>query len=104
MKGSIGYQSEREIMKAISGIRESGLGEDGVIISYIKLAREEMKAVMVELIQLIFQRRAHEWSEGLKSGIIVPLFKKGDRKDTIIGKYAYSRWAGGFWLEYYPKE
>ena len=74
--------SEGEIMTAIKEIRESAPGEDGVRISYIKLACDEMKAVIVELVQLMFQKRAHEWSEGLKTGIIVPLFKKGDRNDA----------------------
>ena len=74
--------TEAEIMKAIKETRESAPGEDGVRINYIKYACDDMKAVMVELVQLMFQRRANEWSEGLKTGVIVPLFKKGDRGDV----------------------
>ena len=50
--------------------------------NYIKYACDDMKTVMVELVQLMFQSRANEWSEGLKTGVIVPVFKKGDIGDV----------------------
>ena len=52
--------SEEEIRKAIKEIRESSPGEEGVRICYIKYACEEMQTLMIELVQLMFEKRAHE--------------------------------------------
>ena len=40
-----------------------------------------MKGEVIELVRKMFVSRASEWSEQLKGGVIVPLYKKGDRKD-----------------------
>ena len=37
---------------------------------------------VIEIVRMMFERRANEWDECTKSGIIVPLFKKGDRADV----------------------
>ena len=73
--------SVEEIMKAMKVMRESAPGEDGVRVSYIKYACEEMKGEVIELVRKMFVSRASEWSEQLKGGVIVPLYKKGDRED-----------------------
>ena len=70
-----------EVMKAMKDMRESAPGEDGVRIGYIKNACDEMKEAVIELVRKMFASRASEWSEVLKSAVIVPLFKKGDRED-----------------------
>ena len=40
-----------------------------------------MKGEVIELVRKMFVSRASEWSEQLKGGVIVPLYKKGDRED-----------------------
>ena len=37
---------------------------------------------VIEIVKMMFEKRANEWDESAKSGIIVPLFKKGDRKNV----------------------
>ena len=70
-----------EIESVMKDMKESAPGEDGVRISFIRYACEEMKAKVIEMVQEMFVSRAHEWSETLKGGVIVPLYKKGDRED-----------------------
>ena len=71
-----------EIERAMKEMRESSPGEDGVRLMYISKACEEVRVRVIEIVRMMFARRANEWDECAKSGIIVPLFKKGDRKDV----------------------
>ena len=73
--------SVREIEGVMKEMRESAPGEDGVRISYIKYACDEMKGEVIEMVQKMFVSRANDWSGLLKGGIIVPLYKKGNRED-----------------------
>ena len=73
--------SRGEIESAMKEMKESAPGEDGVRICYIRYACEEMKERVIEMVQKMFVSRANEWSETLKGGVIVPLYKKGDRED-----------------------
>ena len=68
-------------MKAMKEMRESAPEEDGVRIGYIKNACEEVKVVVIEMVQKMFECRADRWEESVKVGIVVPLFKRGDRND-----------------------
>ena len=40
----------------------------------------EVRERVIEIVRMMFDKRANEWDESAKSGIIVLLFKKGDRK------------------------
>ena len=74
--------SERnEIMNAMKKMREFAPGEDGVIKGYIRNECEEVKSGVVEMVQRMFECRADRWEESVKVGIMVQLFKKGDRND-----------------------
>ena len=73
--------SVEEIEEVMKEMRESAPGEDGVRISYVKYACDEMRTEVIEMVQEMFVSRANDWSEKLKGGIIVPLYKKGDRED-----------------------
>ena len=70
-----------DIVEVMKEMKESAPGEDGVRISFIRYACEEMKEEVIEMVRKMFVSRAHEWSDLLKGGVIVPLFKKGDRED-----------------------
>ena len=71
-----------EIMKAMSEMKDSAPGEDGVRLRYICEACEEVRGKVIEIVKMMFEKRANEWEDSAKVGIIVPLFKKGDRKDV----------------------
>ena len=74
--------TRNEILEAIKEIRESAPGEDEVRIGYIKMACEEIEEKVIILVQEMFKARANKWDDLLKVGIIVPLFKKGDRNEA----------------------
>ena len=69
-----------EIVKAMKEMRDSAPGEDGVRLRYILNACDEVRERVIEIVRMMFDKRANEWDVTAKSGIIVPLFKKGDRK------------------------
>ena len=73
--------SRNEIVSAMKEMKESAPGEDGVRMCYIRYACEEMIEEVIEMVRKMFVSRANEWSETLKGGVIVPLYKKGDRED-----------------------
>ena len=73
--------TRREIVSAMDEMKESAPGEDGVRLCFIREACEEMKEEVIAMVRKMFVSRAHEWSESLKGGVIVPLYKKGDRED-----------------------
>ena len=70
-----------EIECAIKEIRESAPGKDGVRIGYIRYASEEVKVRVISLVQRMFEEGPGGWEESLRKGVMVPLFKKGDRND-----------------------
>ena len=72
---------EEEIERAVKRMKESAPGKDGVRLCYIKEAPPEVKAELVRMVKFMFENRAHKWEDELKTGQMVPLFKKGDRND-----------------------
>ena len=71
----------KEIEAAMKEMKwESAPGEDGIRIYYLKVACEEMKEALIDMVQFMFEERVHEWDEWLKSGVMCPLFKKGERR------------------------
>ena len=70
-----------EIECAIKEIRDSAPGKDGVRIGYIRYASEEVKGRVIRLVQRMFEEGPGGWEESLRKGVMVPLFKKGDRND-----------------------
>ena len=72
---------ENEIIKCIAEVKDSAPGRDGVRISYIREACEELKKDLISLIQRLFITPADTWEDTLKVGQIIPLHKKNSRKD-----------------------
>ena len=70
-----------EIECALKEIRESAPGKDGVRIGYIRYASEEVKERVIGLVLRMFEGGPGGWEESLRKGVMVPLFKKGDRND-----------------------
>ena len=71
-----------EIERAMKEMKDSSPGEDGVRLRYICDACEEVRMKVIEIVRMMFEKRANEWDECVKSGIIVPIFKKGDRREV----------------------
>ena len=63
-----------EIVKAMREMKDSAPGEDGVRLRYIANACDDVRGRVIEIVRMMFERRANEWDERAKSGIIVPLF------------------------------
>ena len=70
---------ENEIREAIKEVKDSAPGEDGIRISYIKMADPEIMQQVIWMVQYMFNNRAEEWPSSLKTGMICPIYKKGDR-------------------------
>ena len=72
---------EDEIDRAIAKMKESAPGKDGVRLCYVKESPPEIRTELVRMVKFMFENRAHKWEDELKTGQIIPLFKKGDKND-----------------------
>ena len=70
-----------EIKLTLKEMRDGALGDDGMRLKYIKLAAPAKKSKLYEVIKGMYKHRAWKWDETMKSGNILSLFKKGDRRD-----------------------
>ena len=70
--------SEGEIMKAIEETKDSAPGENGIRISYIKQTDQEILRRIIDMVRFMFTHGAEQWDEGLKVGLMCPIFKKGN--------------------------
>ena len=73
--------SNEEIFEQMDKMRESAPGEDNVRLIYIKKAVPEIKECMGDLVRFMFRNDAADWEDSLKIGLVIPLFKKGDKDD-----------------------
>ena len=70
-----------EIAEQIKKMRDSAPGDDGVRLSYLMKGGQEIFDYIIEMVQFMFLNGAETWEESLKVGMVIPLFKKGDRND-----------------------
>ena len=70
-----------EIEKEMKNVKDSAPGEDEVRMNYINWADTRIKAKVVDLVQQMFNTRAHRWEDSVKTGLMIPLHKKGPRDD-----------------------
>ena len=71
--------TREEIMKEMAKMKDSAPGEDGIRIGFIKKASKEIQEVVVLKVEDMWNTSATLWEELLKVGVIIPLFKNGDR-------------------------
>ena len=71
-----------EIERAIKEMKDSAPGEDAVRMRYIWEACMEVKDKVVNIVNMMFEKRANEWEACMRTGIMIPLFKKGSRMDV----------------------
>ena len=70
-----------EVECAIMETRESAPGKDGVRIGYIRYASEQVKEGVTGLVQRMFEGIPGGWAASLRRGVMVSLFKAGDRNE-----------------------
>ena len=74
--------SEREIVEQMRKMRDSSPGEDGVRLSYLMKGGESVLREVVRIVGFMFREPVEKWEDGLKTGVVVPLYKmKGSRDD-----------------------
>ena len=73
--------TEEEICDEWKKIREGAPGEDGIRIGYVRKADKETQRVIIRILTDMWAKHADEWEPITKKGLMVPLFKKGDRSD-----------------------
>ena len=73
-----------EIEEAMKAKKESAPGEDGIRMCYLKGTCEEVKDALIEMVQFMFEERAHKWDEWLKSGVMCSLFRRGIGERKVI--------------------
>ena len=62
-------------------MKDSAPGDDGVRLNYLLKAGPEVITKIVEMVQFMFENGSDKWEESLMVGIVIPLFKKGDRNN-----------------------
>ena len=74
--------SREEILKEMKKMRESAPGEDGVRLIYLFKGGPEIIEKVIEMVQYMFENGAEKWDLSLKIGLVIPLYKKGDRNNA----------------------
>lgn len=74
--------TREEIVTQLKKMRESAPGEDGIRLIYLLQGGEEIINRLVEIVQFMFCNGSDKWEDELKEGVIIPLFKKGDKNNT----------------------
>ena len=75
------HPDDDEIQKELEKMRDSAPGEDAIRLRYIKMAHPKVKGVIFNEIRKLWKTPASQWPKELKMGLVIPLHKKGDRKN-----------------------
>ena len=70
-----------EIQKELNKMRDSAPGQDAIRLRFIKMAHPKVKGVIFNEIRKLWETPASQWPKQLKVGLVIPLHKKGDRKN-----------------------
>ena len=62
-------------------MKDSSPGKDGVRLSYILKGGPAIFNDVVKLVRFMFNNSADNWETSLKTGLVIPLHKKGDIND-----------------------
>ena len=78
----LGRPPEREeVEKEMRKMKDASPGEDGVRLSYLLKGGERVMAEVVRIVRFMWENGAETWEDSLRSGEVIPLFKKGDRNN-----------------------
>ena len=70
-----------EIQKELNKMRDSAPGQDAIRLRFIKMAHPKVKGVIFNEIRKLWETPLSQWPKQLKVGLVIPLHKKGDRKN-----------------------
>ena len=70
-----------EIYGQMKLMKDSAPGKDGVRLNYIMKGGDLIKSEVVNLVKFMFKTPADRWEKDLKTGQVIPLFKKGDKNN-----------------------
>ena len=73
--------SRNEFQNEVMKIKNGAPGEDGVLMNVLRQAGEETMNCTLEIVQRMHISDADSWERERKIGLMVPLHKKGDRKE-----------------------
>jgi len=73
--------TNEEVMKEMAKMKDFAPGEDGIRLGFIKKASKEIQEVAVLKVKYMWNTNSTLWEEPLKVGVVIPLFKKGDRSE-----------------------
>ena len=68
-----------EIIVQMRKMSESAPGEDGVCLIYLLQAGPEIQQLVIDMVKFMFNNDEELWESSLKTGLVVPLHKKGCR-------------------------
>ena len=71
-----------EVRREWARIRDGAAGEDGVRVSFVKRADLTTQSAIAEMVAQLARTSPDQWDETIKTGLVVPLFKKGDRTEA----------------------
>ena len=78
----LGRPPERaEVEREMRKMKDASPGEDGVRLGYLLKGGEKLMAEVVRIVRFMWGNGAETWEDLLRSGVVVPLFKKGDRNN-----------------------
>ena len=73
--------TRKEFDREIKLIHNGAPGEDGIMIKTLKNAGEKTLSCVLEIIQRMHTSDAESWERVVKSGLMIPLHKKGSRNE-----------------------
>ena len=73
--------TQEEILREWGKVKDGAPGIDNVRISYVRLAGKTTQEAVCNVIMGMVNKDPCEWEEMVKIGLVVPLFKKGQRDD-----------------------
>jgi hypothetical protein len=73
--------TDEEVMREWRKVKDGAPGEDGVRMAFIKKADAATQAYIAGKVRELSETEPDTWDQTIKTGLVVPLFKKGDRAD-----------------------
>ena len=94
---------KEEVLEQMGKMKDAAPGEDGVRLSYLLKGGEKVHDKVVQIVQYMFREDADWWDDALKSGVVVPLYKKGDPDDPGNYRGVVLLALLSVWREWWPK-
>ena len=73
--------SRNEFQNVVMKIKNGAPGKDSVLMNVLRQAGEETMNCTLEILQRMHRSDADSWEREMKTGLMVPLHKKGGRKE-----------------------